>query len=224
MIDAFVEGIRSLHQVCHLVIVAPAALVIVAARGRWPAVAGAMGGVALGGFVFATRWIVLNDLQLRLSALLVIAAFTGIGLSHISHISHDVHDSRPVHDSRATGFQRVERFATIGDSPWSVGGFAALVGTIVAQWWRPCVGEELGEILTLAPGDPWGQLLPTVGFMTGIAIPLLAIGLVHTAWPPSPKVGRWLGFAAAGAGIVLALSVVLGQHGEIVARLFRWSQ
>ncbi|BAN02940.1 hypothetical protein [Ilumatobacter coccineus] len=209
MIDAFAEAVRSLTQVCHLVVVAPVAMTILAARGRWPAVAGAIGGIAAGGVVFVTRWIVLTDGRLRLSALLVIGVVAMIGLSHLV----------PAHRG-----ERIERFAAGAESTWAVAGSSAVVGAIVTQWWRPCVGEALGEILTLAPNDPWGQLLPTIGFMLGISLPLLVIGLAYMAWQPSPAVATRIGVAATAVGIVLAASVVFGQHGEIVARLFQWSQ
>ena len=79
MIDAFVEGVRSIDQVCHLVILAPVALTIVAARGRWQAVVGGVIGVVLGGWVFAAGWIDLDDLALRLSSVLVIGAVAVLG-------------------------------------------------------------------------------------------------------------------------------------------------
>ena len=67
MIDAFAEGVRSIVQVCHLVILAPVALTIVAARGRREAVVGAVTGVVLGGWIFATGWITFSDVVLRVS-------------------------------------------------------------------------------------------------------------------------------------------------------------
>jgi cytochrome c-type biogenesis protein len=112
---------------------------------------------------------------------------------------------------------------TVESAP-ATAGLSALVGAIVTQWWRPCVGVELGAILTGAPDDPWRFLLPTVGFMLGVSIPLFALGLVVAAWKPATRVattGSWIGCALA---IVLAASVIAGHHGEIVARLVAWSQ
>ena len=200
MIDAFVEGVRSIVQVCHLVILAPVALSIVAARGRWQAVLGAVAGVVLGGWIFAAGWFTLSDAMLRLSAILLIAGVVALGAPHI--------------------FGREE----IIRSPLGVGVLTGGVGLLVTQWWRPCVGEELGSILTNAPDQPWSQLLPTFGFMLGVSVPLIAIGLLYAAWPPGPVTATRLGWVGSGLTVVLGVSVIAGQHGEIVSRLFRWSQ
>ncbi len=200
MIDAFVEGVRSIVQVCHLVILAPVALTIVAARGRWEAVAGAVAGVVFGGWVFAAGWITFSDVVLRFSALLLIAAVVALGAPRL--------------------FGRDE----IVRSPIAIAGIAGGVAVLVTQWWRPCVGEELGSILTNAPDRPWSQLLPTVGFMLGVSLPLVAIGLVYAAWPPGPTTATRLGWIGCGLTAVLGMSVIAGQHGEIVSRLFQWSQ
>lgn len=210
MIDAFVEGIRSLGQVCHLVILAPVALTIVAARGRWPAVVGAVFGVVLGGWLFATnRFGPITDVELRITAMGLIVAVVAVGFPSIFR------RDRP---TWARG---------LGDavqSPLGTAGITAGVGVVVAQWWRPCVGVELGSILTAAPDDPWGELLPTIGFMLGISVPLIVIGLVYAAWKPGTSVTRPLGWAGSALTIGLAVSVIAGQHGEIVSRLFEWSR
>lgn len=209
MIDAFVEGVRSIVQACHLVIIAPVAMVIIAARGRWQAVAGAVAGVVIGGYVFVMRWLILTDAQLRLSALAVIAVLVVLLLPTLFR------GDQPVW---------LKRLGAVVESPWAAAIMAMMVGIVVTLWWRPCVGEALGDILTLAPNEPWGQLLPTIGFMLGIAIPLVVIGLVYAAAQPSNEIVSRLSIAAAGLGVLLAGSVVIGQHGEIVSRLFEWSQ
>lgn len=209
MIDAFVEGVRSIVQACHLVIIAPVAMAIVAARGRWQAVAGAVAGVVVGGYIFVMRWLIFTDLQLQLSALVVIAVLIAFSLPTVFR------DDRPVW---------LQRLAAAVESPWVVSSMTMLVGIVVTLWWRPCVGEAFGDILTRAPDDPWGQLLPTIGFMLGISIPLVILGLVYAAARPSNEIVSKSGIAAAGLGVLLAGSVVVGQHGEVVAKLFEWSQ
>lgn len=208
MIDAFVEGVRSLGQACQLVILAPAAMLVIATRGRWEAVTGAVAGVVLGGWAFAARWIVPSDVQLRFSALVVGLLVVGAAFGRADVAG----SSRTAHLRRWLG-----RASTMAVS-------AVVTGVLVTQWWRPCVGEELGEILTLTPDDPLGQLPAVVGFMTAVALPLVVIGLLFAAWRPEPRVGAAVGYAGAGVGLVLAASVVVGQHGEIVAKLFEWSQ
>lgn len=210
MIDAFVEGVRSLGQVCHLVILAPVALTIIAARGRWYAVVGAVLGVVLGGWLFVSnRFGVITDLELRISALVLIALVLPLGFPTV--LDRD----RPSWSRRAGDALR---------SPAGTAAISAVVGVMVTQWWRPCVGVELGAILTSAPDDPWGELLPTIGFMVGVSVPLVVLGLVYGLWRPGASVARGLGGVGAVLTAVLAASVLAGQHGEIVSRLFQWSQ
>lgn len=210
MIDAFVEGVRSIVQVCHLVILAPVGLTIVVARGRWQAVAGAVLGVVVGGWVFVTnRFGSVTDTQLRATASILIVAVVLLGFPRLFDRDHP-------RWMRAAG-DRVR-------SPVAAFGVSALVAAMVTQWWRPCVGVELGTILTNGPNDPWGQLLPSSAFMIGIAAPLVLIGLAYAAIRPTNEVSTRLGWVGAGLTIVLAMSVIAGQHGEIVSRLFRWSQ
>ncbi len=210
MIDAFVEGVRSIVQVCHLVILAPVALTIVAARGRWHAVTGAVAGVVLGGWFFVTnRFGNITDIQLRVTASILIAAVVLVGFPALFHRDNPTW-------LRALG-ARIQ-------SPVATFGISALVATMVAQWWRPCVGVELGSILTNGPGDPWGQLLPSASFMFGIATPLILLGLVYAAAKPAVEVSTKLAWVGSAFTIVLAASVIAGQHGEIVSRLFQWSQ
>jgi cytochrome c-type biogenesis protein len=200
MIDAFVEGVRSIVQACQLVILAPVAFTIVAARSRREAVAGAVTGAVLGGWIFATGWITLSDVALRVSALFLIVAIVVLGAPRL--------------------FRRGE----IVRSPVAIGALTGGVAVLVTQWWRPCIGEELGSILTDAPDRPWAQLPPTIGFMLGLSLPLIAIGLLYAAWPPPPPIAIRLGWIASGLTVVLGLSVIAGQHGEIVSRLFEWSR
>ena len=210
MIDAFVEGVRSIGQVCHLVILAPVALTIVAARGRWQAVAGAVAGIVLGGWFFVTnRFGNITDTQLRVTASILIVAIVSIGF--------------PVLFTR----DRPTWLSGVGEkiqSPAATFGMSALVATMVAQWWRPCVGVELGSILTNGPADPWGELLPSIGFMLGIATPLLLLGLLYAAARPGMELSTKLAWVGSVLTVALAVSVIAGQHGEIVSRLFQWSQ
>jgi len=210
VIDAFVEGVRSLGQVCHLVILAPVALTIVAARGRWYAVVGAVSGVVLGGWLFVTnRFGAITDLELRVSALMLIALVLPLGFPGI------------LRRNRPSWARRLGRAI---QSPVGTTAITAAVGVLVVQWWRPCVGVELGAILTNAPDDPVGELLPTIGFMVGICVPLVVLGLIYALWKPTARTARVVGRVGAASAAGLAVSVLAGQHGEIVSRLFQWSQ
>ncbi|MFK7916818.1 MAG: hypothetical protein AB8G14_01975 [Ilumatobacter sp.] len=210
MVDAFVEGVRSIVQVCHLVILAPVALTIVAARGRWEVTLGAVAGVVVGGWFFVSnRFGAISETELRITASLVIVIVVALG-------APAVFDRDRPRLMRAIG-------STV-QSPLVAGVLSAVVAMMVTQWWRPCVGEELGSLLTNAPSDPWGQLFPTVGFMTGIAVPLVILGLIYGSVEPPLDVASKLGWIGSGLCVALAVSVIAGQHGEIVSRLFQWSQ
>lgn len=210
MIDAFVEGVRSLAQVCHLAILAPVALTIVAARGRWQAVVGAVSGVVLGGWFFATnRFGVITEFQLRITGGLVILAIVLLG--------------SPEHFRRA-GASWLQQLGDRIQSPSATFGICGLISGVVTQWWRPCVGAELGSILTNGPRDPWSQFLPSAGFMLGIATPLILLGLGYAAARPGVELTTGIARVGSVLTVVLASSVIAGQHGEIVSRLFQWSQ
>lgn len=207
MIDAFVEGVRSIGQACHLVILVPVATMVVAARGRWEATVGAVAGMIVGGWIFVTRWYVPGELALRGSAVVVIALLAALAIA-----------------ATTLAARRGLRWTAPGATPIGVGAVAAIGAAIVTQWWRPCVGRELGDILTEAPDQPFAQLPATVGFMAGVATPVVLLGLALRVWPPSTDAGRRAGLVAASLGAVLAGSVLAGRHGEIVARLVEWSQ
>jgi len=200
VLDAGIEGVRSITQPCQLVILVPVAAAVVAGRASWRVVVAAVSGIAVGGWLFITRAIVVGDAAIRWSSLIVICAF---------------------------GVLLWRRARTPGDlraAPAVEAVLAAAVGLVTTTWWRPCVGEQLGELLTRGPNEPWATLPASVAFMVGMSTPILAIGLIRAAWQPTPRVAMTLGFVAAGAGLLLGLSVVSGQHGEVVATLFEWSQ
>lgn len=206
MLEPFAEGVRSIEQVCHLVVLAPVAVAMAAARAHVAAIAGAIFGVVVGGWIFVANWFGVNDLQLRLSAIAVIIAIIALAVPAV------------------VGDQTPPRVHGVLDTSAARAGLTAGVGIVVTQWWRPCVGEELGSILTQAPGSPIGQLPATISFMLGISTPLLVIGLIVAVVRPNDRAARRASLVAAALGFVLAGSVVAGQHGEIVARLFQWSQ
>ncbi len=202
MIDAFVEGVRSLSQVCHLVIVVPVALTILAARGRWQGAVGAIAGVVVGGWIFAAGWVDVTDARLRVSAVAVAAVVAALWFAT---------SERPNVPERLR-------------SPWAIAAASAGVALIVTHWWRPCVGVELGQILTNTPSEPFRQLPAAAGFMLGVAIPVVLLSLAFVAVRPTPGALTKVSLGGTIVFVLLAASVVAGQHGEIVSRLFQWSQ
>ena len=149
MIDAFVEGVRSIVQVCHLVILAPVALSIVAAHGRWQAVVGAVAGVVLGGWIFAAGWLTLSDAMLRLSAVVLIAGVVVLGAP------------RACSDARRSSARPSESapspVASVCSSP-SGGGRA---------WVKNSARSSPTH-----PTSRGRSCFPTIGFMLGISLPL----------------------------------------------------
>lgn len=59
----------------------------------------------------------------------------------------------------------------------------AIAGFLAAWTWIPCVGRELGEILNNARREPWGELGPTLLYMTGLFLPLVVFAALDLAWP-----------------------------------------
>jgi cytochrome c-type biogenesis protein len=149
-----------------------------------------------------------TDLRVRLSAVIVVVALVGLIL--------------PI--AVPDDGNSLSRLRNALAQPWISALLTGLVALIVTHWWRPCVGIELGSILTAAPDDPIGQLPATVGFMLGISIPLLLVALTFVAARPTGLFAGRLAWGGATLCTVLAVSVIAGQHGEIVSRLFQWSQ
>ncbi|MEM9042254.1 MAG: hypothetical protein AAGD33_20405 [Actinomycetota bacterium] len=212
MIDAFVEGGRSIVQACHLVILVPVAAMVLAARARWQVMVGAVVGIVVGGWLFATRWLVLDQAQIRWSGLLVGALAVAV-----------VVPALPRWFEGASSLGDTAAIRTLGQ-PWVGASLTALVAIVVTAWWRPCVGEHLGTILSRAPDEPFAQLPAMVGFMLGISVPLVAIGLLVRVLEPGRRSLDLTSYAAAGLGVLSAVAVVAGRQADIVARLFEWSQ
>ncbi len=90
-------------------------------------------------------------------------------------------------------------------------------------WWRPCIGEELGAILTGARAGLLGELPGITAYMLGAMVPVLAVVLVVRAIDPSPMATRRAGWSAGGVGLAVAAAVAVGRHDELVTTLTRWT-
>ena len=108
---------------------------------------------------------------------------------------------------------------------WRLGpgyGAAAMIGVGSAWAWRPCVGPELGEVLTTAQYDPPAALGGLAMFLVGVVAVGLGIGLAGGVLldrfekSPSAKVGA----AVIGA---LGLTMVVGLYPKIASTLAQWS-
>lgn len=198
MLDAFAEGVGSIGQPCSLVVIVPPVGAVLLGRGRWPVVVGAFAGGVVGGWLFAGRRLVLDDVGFRVSAVLVLAAIAVIGLGR--------------------------------RAPWPIlttpvvhAGAAGVVAATALLWWRPCVGDRLGRILTAFPDDPWRQALPMAAFVTGLLVPMAVAAVVVGLLADRPRLLTVAGLTGAACVVVLGMAVLGGAHETVVSRLVEWT-
>jgi cytochrome c biogenesis protein CcdA len=200
MIQAFAEAIRATIQPCTLLLLLPPLVMAMVTRGRWlPFAATCVGSVA-GGWLFLANIVGLSDHQLQLTGLGV-AVVVGVLIAgaHISGLT----------------------WAHTLPAQTAAAGLVAFVSTL---WWRPCVGTELGVILSGSRNGLVPQLPGMAAYMLGAMIPVLAVTLIFRAVDPSPAVAdRTAGVAGAG-GLVIAVAMALGRHDQLVETLTRWTR
>lgn len=143
MFGAFAEAVRATTQACTLLLLAPVLAVVIATRCRWQSLVAALIAAVIGGWVLAANSILLDDFQIRVSAALVLAALVLIVIG-------------PRHEKFGWA-------AGAGVQTLAVGG----VTLLATLWWRPCVGTELGVILTDARKGLAGQLPGMAAYMIG---------------------------------------------------------
>jgi cytochrome c-type biogenesis protein len=197
MFDAFGEAVRATAQPCTFLLVAPtlAGVMLVGATGA--ALGAALVAAILGGWLLAGNWWVLDGGWLQVSAALLLAGIVVVAASY-----------------------RVDRLEAI-QRPATTAGVAFTTTLLASLWWRPCVGEELGSILTSSQRDVVGQLPATTAYMLGTMVPVIALVLVVRAI--EPRRPERLAFVAATLGFVIAGSLVLGRHDTVIVTLTRWS-
>jgi hypothetical protein len=199
MLASFAEAIRATTQPCTLLLLLPAIVMAIVTRGRWSAFAAICVGAVLGGWLFIANVIALDGWQLQLSGALVVAMIA-LALA-------------------APSVPQLDWTATPGVQAAAAGG----VSFVATLWWRPCIGEELGAILTSARAGVAGELPGITAYMIGTMVPVLAVVLVVRAFDPSPTATRRIGWSAGVAGLVAAVAVTLGRHDELVTALTRWT-
>lgn len=195
MFAAFVEAVRSLVQPCSLVVIVPPVCAVLAGRGRRHVVVGTVVGGVLGGWTFAAGRLVLDPTGLRLSALVLMTAMAILLLG------------------------TWERLPAALAGPPAHSLAAASVAFVAVLWWRPCVGSQLGRILTGFPEEPLRHVLPASAYMLGLMVPAIVAGLALDLGRQRPSIGR--GAAGAGSFVVgiLGLAVLAGRHGDLVSEL-----
>jgi len=194
VLSAGAEGLRAVAQPCSLTVLVPVVFAAIAARGRWAAVGGALLAGVFGGWVYVAGWYQPGDGAEQLSGVVMLAGLVGLV---------------------------VATWRELAVPPAATAAIAAGVTLIATTWWRPCVGPELGAMLTRAPGNPWSQLLPTAAFMTGMLVPVLVVGLLATLWPLPTRVAGPVTAGGAVVAGVLAGAVALGHRDAVVSELVR---
>ena len=102
---------------------------------------------------------------------------------------------------------------------------SALMGTFAGATWRPCVGEELGEVLTLAQDEAGVAVLLLAVFLTGVMIPLVAVTALLAYVPAFRRWadGRWVAMAARTVMAAMGVLVLTGHYDTLLSTLARWS-
>jgi len=155
-------------------------------------------GVALGLFYLATvllAWLPLAGVNLMLDRPLGGAVVLGAGLA-------------------------------LAAGPFRAGsGGAALVGAFAGATWVPCVGPELGSVLTRGLTDPAGALLPMALYLAGVMVPSALFYLLAAKdagfrdFLARPRVR--IGFKVVAA--LLPVGVLTGAYDRLVGELARLS-
>lgn len=113
---------------------------------------------------------------------------------------------------------------TAGRFRAGVGG-AALVGAFAGATWVPCVGPELGSVLTRGLAEPSTAVLPLALYLAGVMVPSALIYLLAAKDAgfqrllERPRIR--IGFKVVAA--LLPVAVATGVHGRLVGELARLS-
>ncbi len=202
IVAPFAEAVRATAQPCTFLLIAPTLAAVLAAGARWQAVAGALAGGVIGGWFVADNRIVLDGAWLRLSGLVAMAGFVLLV---------------------SPAARRVVPGAGRLDEPEAQAGVVGALTLLATMWWRPCVGEQLGIILNGAQHGLADQLLPMAAYMVGALVPVAIVVALRYVIEPSDHLAHAVGWVFAAAGVVVAGSLVAGQHDDVVVTLTRWT-
>ena len=203
VVAPFAEAVRATVQPCTFLLIVPTLTAVIAGRARWQVLIGAVGAAIVGGWLLADNEFLLEGALLRVSAVAVVIATAVL----VAPLLGD----------------RLPRSPESLGRPWVQSGIVAFIVLIATQWWRPCVGTELGAILSDAQFDLTGQLIPMAFYMLGAMVPVAVTVAIRYALEPGDRLQAALGNAAATIGLVIALFLVAGQHESVTATLTRWT-
>ena len=100
---------------------------------------------------------------------------------------------------------------------------AAAVALLATMWWRPCVGEELGSILTNAQTGLAGQIPGMTAYLLGAMTPVAIVALAMNVAGPTERRRAVVGVTAALVGVVVVGALAVGRHDSVVVTLTRWT-
>ncbi len=102
---------------------------------------------------------------------------------------------------------------------------AALAGAFAGAVWLPCVGPELGRVLTSAVSDPGPGLGGLAVYLLGAMWPTLALAAGADFSPSLNRMleGRAARTAFRAAGALVAAAVAFGFYPSVLSALARWS-
>ena len=199
MFAAFAEAVRSTTQPCSFLLIVPTLMIVLVARGRWQAVVAAVGAAVVGGWLLAANRFVLEGAWLRISAAMVALVVVALMVP--------------------TARRRWPAVSSVGVQA----GAAAAVTLIASQWWRPCVGAELGTILTRSQHGVVGQMPTMAVYMLGTMMPIVLVALAVRVLEVGEHQLGVVGWISATIVGVIAVSLVLGRHDAVVVTLTRWT-
>lgn len=199
VVGPFAESIRATIQPCTFLLIVPTLTAVIASKARWQSLVAATVAAIIGGWILVdNRWI-LDGGALRGSALLVIALLALLVLPT----------------------ERLRPLRFIPTTAWPQAAMVGVITLVATMWWRPCVGRELGDILNQdAFAD---QLVPMTAYMLGALVPAAAGVAIRYAIRPSASAMALVSWACALIGVVIAGSLVVGQHDDVVVVLTRWT-
>jgi len=194
---AFAEAIRATVQPCTFLLIIPIVVVVLATGARWRPTVAAVGATIVGGLLLASNWFILDGWQLQVSAGVAVAAIVAVAAAPF--------------DDRLISLRNDRVAAPV----------AAGVSLLATMWWRPCVGEELGAILTDAQTGLAGQIPGMTAYMVGSMLPVLIVALAVNVVGPVARQRAAVGSGVVGLVVVGALAV--GRHDSVVVTLTKWT-
>ena len=100
-----------------------------------------------------------------------------------------------------------------------------LAGGAAAELWRPCVGDEYGQLLNELPQRGLSGLALQAVYLVGTLSPLIALGALHHLVPDRILVKLepiWAVVGGTGLAL-LSLATAVELHDDLVGKLFEWS-